>query len=153
MRWRSTPRGRPPRSTSRAGGPAAPRGSARGAGRARAGGGAGRLAGGRGGDLFAYSALADSSGSDIDTIPDFRSGQDRIDVRGLGADLASLHGEAISFFGNQDGGAGDNNAFAATGDNGVLDAVFRTDTHPLWFDTNDNGALDADDLHVGLDAV
>ena len=36
---------------------------------------------------------------------------------------------------------------------GVLDAVFRIDTGILWFDTNDNGALDADDLHVQLQDV
>jgi Ca2+-binding RTX toxin-like protein len=118
-----------------------------------AGGGADLLTGGRGGDVFIYSALSDSSSADVDAITDFHSGQDRIDVRGIGADLADLHGEVISFFGNQDGGAGDDDAFAATGANGALDAVFRSDTHTLWFDTNDNGALDAEDLHMVLDGV
>jgi Ca2+-binding RTX toxin-like protein len=124
-----------------------------GADRIEAGGGADILTGGRGGDLFVYSALSDSSSADIDTITDFHSGQDRVDVRGIGADLADLHGEIISFFGNQDGGAGDDDAFAATGGNGALDVVFRTGTHTLWFDTNDNGALDAGDLHLVLDDV
>lgn len=124
-----------------------------GADRIEAGAGADTVTGGGGKDLFVFSAVSDSSSADIDTITDFHSGQDKVDVRGLGADDASLHGEVISFFGNQHGGAGDNDAFAATGGNGVLDAVFRSDTHTLWFDTNDNGALDADDLHMQLDDV
>lgn len=124
-----------------------------GADRVEAGGGADTVTGGAGKDLFVFSALSDSSASEVDTITDFHSGEDKIDVRGLGADDASLHGEVISFFGNQHGGNGDNAAFAATGGNGVLDAVFRIDTGILWFDTNDNGALDADDLHVQLQDV
>lgn len=124
-----------------------------GADRIEAGGGADTLSGGGGKDLFVYSALSDSSSADLDTITDFHSGEDRVDVRGIGADQPSLHGELIHFFGNQDGGAGDDSAFAATAGNGVLDAVFRAGGHTLWFDTNDNGTLDAGDLHLVLEDV
>lgn len=121
-----------------------------GADRIEAGAGGDVLTGGGGKDVFVYSALSDSDGSDIDTVTDFHSGQDRIDVRGLGGELS---GEVIDFFGNQDGGAGDNDAFAATAGNGKLDAVFRTDTHTLWFDTNDDGVLNDSDLHLVLEDV
>lgn len=118
-----------------------------------AGAGGDLLTGGGGKDRFLYSALSDSSSDGVDSISDFHSGEDRIDVRGIGADQASLQGQTIHFFGNQDGGAGDDAAFAATAGDGVLDAVFRSDSHTLWFDTNDDGTLDAADLHMVLEDV
>ena len=79
-------------------------------------------------------------------ILDFTSGKDKIDVTGIGADLPSLHGATIKFLGN----VADDAVLASSAGNGVLDAVYRTDTHSLWFDLNDNGKLDADDLRIGM---
>ena len=39
---------------------------------------------------------------------------------------------------------------AKSAGDGVLDALYRTDTHALWFDLNDDGRLDASDLQIGL---
>lgn len=117
-----------------------------------------RITGGLGGDVlrgagghdtYVYGAVADSAGAAIDQILGFATGRDTIDVTGIGAGDPALAGQAIRFFGN----AGSDAGFAATAGNGALDAVFRTDTHTLWFDTNDSGTLDADDLHIALGAV
>lgn len=116
-------------------------------------GGAGAdIMNGRGGrDIFFYDAVTDSSGDAIDTILAFRSGADSIDVTGLTD--AAVAGQEIGFFGNQEGGRAADRAFAGTAGDGVLDAVFRTDTQTLWFDTDDNGRLDAGDLHILLSGV
>lgn len=116
-----------------------------------AGGAGADVMNGRGGrDVFAYAAVTDSSDDAVDTLQHFRSGRDTVDVTAIGG---SLSGATIAFFGNQDGGAGDNRAFAATGGDGVLDAVFRSDTRTLWFDTDDSGSLDAGDLHLVIGGV
>lgn len=123
-----------------------------GSGRDRLEGGAGAdILNGRGGrDVFAYSAITDSSGDAIDTIVNFKSGKDTVDTTGLGG---SWSGAEIDFFGNQGNGAGADSAFAATAGDGVLDAVFRSESSTLWFDTDDNGVLDASDLHIVLTGV
>lgn len=121
----------------------------------RTGSGDDRIEGGLGGDtlaakgghdVFAYSHVADSAFGGIDLLTDFRSGRDTIDVTGLGADDPALKRQTISFFGN----VGDDTGFAATAGDGVLDAVYHTDTQTLWFDTDDSGTLDAGDLHIVL---
>lgn len=104
------------------------------------------MLGGAGKDTFVYHAAADSSGDTFDVILDFTSGKDKIDVTGLGAAIPSLHGVEINFLGNQS----DDTGLAATAGNGVLDAVYRTDSHSLWFDVNDDGTFDAGDLHIGM---
>lgn len=110
--------------------------------------GADLLAGRGGNDTFVYSTVADSAGEAIDTFKGFRSGHDVIDVTGLGD--AAVQDQEIAFFGNQESGRGADRAFAETAGDGVLDAVFRSDTHTLWFDTDDNGRLDDSDLHMVL---
>jgi Ca2+-binding RTX toxin-like protein len=105
-----------------------------------------RMTGGAGSDVFVYRAAADSSGKAIDTIGDFASGADTIDVTGIGAGDPSLRGATINFLGNQ----ADATGLAASAGNGVLDAVYRTDTHSLWFDVNDDGKYDAGDLHIAM---
>lgn len=115
------------------------------------GAGADTMSGRGGRDVFLYDAVSDSSGEGVDTIKGFRSGRDTIDVTGLTDE--GLAGQVIDFFGNQESGRGADQAFAATAGDGVLDAVFRTDTQTLWFDTDDNGVLDASDLHMMLSGV
>lgn len=116
--------------------------------RIEGGGGADLLAGRGGDDTFVFSAVTDSSGESIDTVKGFRSGHDVVDVTGLSD--AGLQGHEIAFFGNQESGRGADRAFAGTAGDGVLDAVFRSDTHTLWFDTDDDGQLTDTDLHLVL---
>ena len=102
--------------------------------------------GGAGKDVFVYHAAVDSNGGVVDVILDFTSGKDKVDVTGIGANVPSLSGVTINFLGN----LADDTALAASAGDGVLDAVYRTDTHALWFDLNDDGVLDASDLHIGM---
>jgi Ca2+-binding RTX toxin-like protein len=120
--------------------------SGRGDDRIEGGLGGDTMKSGAGRDVFVYNHVADSSGDVTDAILDFVSGKDKIDVTGLGADLPALSGVSINFVGNRD----DDTGLAGTAGNGVLDAVYRTDTHALWFDVNDNGTFDAGDLHIGM---
>ena len=110
--------------------------------------GADRLSGRGGSDTFLYSTVADSANDGVDTIKGFRSGHDVIDVTGLND--TAVQGHQIAFFGNQESGRVADRTFAGTAGNGVLDAVFRSDTQTLWFDTNDDGQLTDGDLHVVL---
>ncbi|HEY0044053.1 MAG TPA: M10 family metallopeptidase C-terminal domain-containing protein, partial [Allosphingosinicella sp.] len=56
----------------------------------RGSGGGDSLEGGAGRDVFAYTAISDSSGPASDTIADFVSGVDRIDLSGLDVQSVSL---------------------------------------------------------------
>jgi len=58
--------------------------------RIEGGGGADTLTGGAGADVFAYRAFGDSTGGARDTITDFVSGTDRIDLSSLGASSVTL---------------------------------------------------------------
>lgn len=60
----------------------------------RGGRGADRLSGGTGRDVFAYSAVSDSNASAFDTIVDFTSGTDRIDLTALAVQSVSLQAGA-----------------------------------------------------------
>ena len=54
------------------------------------GGGADRLTGGSGADVFSYRSASDSTASQRDTITDFQSGIDRIDISALGVTSFTL---------------------------------------------------------------
>lgn len=59
----------------------------------RGGAGRDRLSGGAGRDLFAYTAVNDSTGANLDTILDFTSGTDRIDLSGLAVQSVSFRSQ------------------------------------------------------------
>ncbi len=117
-------------------------------------GGAGvdTLTGGTGADIFFYRNVSDSAGSNgRDTIKDFASGVDKIDVSDLlGTSSTVMPGQptGIAWQGNQ---ANFTDAQGAVNANdGIIDVVFQADFGILWFDTNDDGALNANDLQIVL---
>lgn len=67
-------------------------------------GGAGRdvMTGGASADTFVFAALLDSRGSLADVITDFRSGVDKIDVRGIDANTARAGDQAFAFLATAD---------------------------------------------------
>lgn len=118
-------------------------------------GGAGvdTLTGGEGADVFFFASATDSATSQArDTITDFVSGSDRIDLRGLiesgatGADLST-----ISFVGN----VADfpDAQSSVTVNSGVMQVVFESTRNILWADVNDDGVLDGSDFQIKLDGV
>ncbi|MEE1609759.1 M10 family metallopeptidase C-terminal domain-containing protein [Microvirga sp. CF3016] len=64
------------------------------------GGGADMLAGGANGDLFLFKAAGDTGPAAGDTIQDFTSGVDRIDLRGIDANTRLSGNQAFSFIGS-----------------------------------------------------
>lgn len=116
------------------------------------------LTGGADADIFIYTRFAESNGAAAqgqpsvfmrDTIADFVSGMDQIDVTRI-FDQPQLTGDSIVFAGN----AADLAAAQAllTPLDDTLDAVFQQDTNTLWFDNGD-GMLDATDLQIVLTGV
>ncbi|TPE53605.1 M10 family metallopeptidase C-terminal domain-containing protein [Amaricoccus solimangrovi] len=71
--------------------------------------GADVMTGGGGADLFRFAALSDSPASDPDRITDFRSGHDRIDLRGIDAAHGTPGDQAFDFLGAREfsGAAGE----------------------------------------------
>jgi len=120
------------------------------ANRLEGGGGADSLAGGRGtdsltggsgGDIFVFSALADSNGyarrSDgkkyaPDTLTDFTSGEDRIDLSGIDAIWGTAANEAFTFIG----------AAAFSGQAGELRIVQAVDRIHVLADVDGNQIAD-----------
>lgn len=106
------------------------------------GGGLGDIMdGGAGADIFFYESISSSNALGKDTINNFVSGTDKIDVRGtggLGATVA-FKDNAVDF--------GTAQSLVIAGDN-ILDVVFQQDTNTLWVDLNDDGTLNANDLQI-----
>lgn len=125
------------------------------------GGAADVLTGGAGADTFFYQSGTDSStsipassGGGRDTITDFVSGTDKIDIRSIsttGTGGAVLNGSTINFVGN----AGDFGTAqgALIPGNGQIEAVYQQDANVLWFDLDDNGILNGSDLQIILQGV
>lgn len=63
------------------------------------GAGADRLAGGVGGDVFVWSSVAETAADRADSIADFLTGRDRIDLSGIDADEATAGGDAFRWLG------------------------------------------------------
>lgn len=101
---------------------------------------------GAGADRIVYSNVAQSD-RDMDTITDFVSGTDIVDVRALmgGIGIAS----SVQFVGNR---ATFGQAQGAL-DNTQISAVFQQDEGILWIDANNDGTLDNTDFRVKLDGV
>ncbi len=100
---------------------------------------------GSGKDTIAYTALAQSSAAAVDTVQDFKQGEDVIDLFGLGIGSSK---QFIGNFGTFGSAQGATKAF-----DGVVEAVFQSDTNTLWVDLNDDGTLNANDLQVVLKGV
>lgn len=103
--------------------------------------GADILDGGAGADIFFYEGRTASDALGKDTINNFVSGTDKIDVRGAGG-----IGATVSFKGNA-ADFGTAQSLVIAGD-GILDLVFQQDTNTLWVDLNDDGTLNANDLQI-----
>lgn len=108
------------------------------------GSGADELTGGAGADTFVYGAVGESSGLNIDTITDFVSGEDIID---LSAIMTSL-GATGSYLGEVSGTNAVNSAFTGTAGEVILD----TSTNELIVDEGD-GTVGAGDLVIKLTGV
>lgn len=101
---------------------------------------------GLGRDTIVYTAVAQSD-RDMDTITDFVSGTDIVDVRALmgGVGVAS----SVQFVGNRASFAQAQGAL----DNTQISAVFQQDEQILWVDVNNDGTLDNTDFRVKLNGV
>ncbi|HEY8616124.1 hypothetical protein [Phenylobacterium sp.] len=109
---------------------------------------------GAGDDVLAYTSVAQSD-DDMDTVTDFVSGTDALDLSNLnGAGTGTtLNGivSATQFVGNREGFGLAQGALTA-GD-GAIEAVYDTDAQILWVDSDDNGQLDNADFRVKLSGV
>lgn len=101
---------------------------------------------GAGRDTIVYNAVAQSD-RDMDTITDFVSGTDIVDVRALmgGVGVAS----SVQFVSNRATFAQAQGALSAV----TADAVFQVDEQILWVDIDNNGTLDNNDFRIKLDGV
>ncbi|AZS22285.1 M10 family metallopeptidase C-terminal domain-containing protein [Caulobacter sp. FWC26] len=98
---------------------------------------------GAGADTVIYTALAQSTDKSTDTITDFVSGTDKLDLIGLG--LTS----GVQFVGVRSSFALAQGALTTVTTDGVQ-AVFQADTNTLWLDLDSNGQLDQSDFRVIL---
>lgn len=101
------------------------------------------LTGGAGDDTFAYFAASDSQNAEVDTIMDFVSGEDMID-------LSAVEVGTGSYFGEVNGYGAVLTALAGTGD---TQAIFDTDTNSLYVDVTGDGILDNTDMKIDLTGV
>lgn len=103
--------------------------------------GADRLTGGGGADMFRYQAVAESASASFDTITDFLSGTDRIDLSLIDANTRVDGNDAFTYI--------DNRAFSGAG--GELRAVTDGTGTRVEGDTDGDGV--ADFVIVLLDVV
>lgn len=115
--------------------------------------GADIMDGGSGADIFFYNQRTDSSIIEgKDTINNFESGVDKVDARGVAEAVAEYGaGAAINFAGNF-ATFGDAQSAITAGD-GIFDVVYQQDTNTLWFDLNDDGTLNGDDLQITVNTT
>lgn len=103
------------------------------------------LTGGAGADTFVYTLAVESNGVNVDTITDFTSGSDKLDLSGVGTLGTEVH------LGNANGyGAV---LTALTGGGIDSQSVFDTSTNTLYVDVNADGILDANDMAINLTGV
>jgi hypothetical protein len=103
---------------------------------------------GDGADTIVYTAVAQSD-DDIDTITDFVSGEDIIDVDAILA-LTGTIASTAAFIGNRDTFALAQGALVG---GGTASIVFQEDEQILWVDSDGNGTLDDNDFRVKLTGV
>jgi len=97
---------------------------------------------GAGKDVVTYTTVAQSGDKTTDTITDFVSGTDKLNLTALGLNSSTLFLGARANFGLAQG------ALTST----AGQAVFQADTNTLWID-NGNGQLDAADFRIVLTGV
>ncbi|MCA0355929.1 MAG: M10 family metallopeptidase C-terminal domain-containing protein [Proteobacteria bacterium] len=97
---------------------------------------------GAGADTVIYTALAQSTDKSTDTITDFVSGTDKLDLIGLGLTSGTQFVGVRSSFALAQGAL-------TTAIDGVQ-AVFQADTNTLWVDLDSNGQLDQSDFRIIL---
>ncbi|MCC2981539.1 beta strand repeat-containing protein [Sphingomonas sp. IC4-52] len=107
------------------------------------------LTGGSGSDVFVFTSGLDSATPQTrDTVTDFLSGTDRIDLRWLqeatGLSNVEFLGNVFDFADAQT---------SVTAGEGALQLVFETSRSILWADVNDDGVLDGLDIQIKLDGV
>jgi Ca2+-binding RTX toxin-like protein len=95
-------------------------------------GGADTLTGGSGADLFVFSAITDSLVGAADRITDFEKSLDRVDLRGIDANLALAGDQAFSLVA----------AFSQQAGQAVLSYDVATATTTLSLDQNGDGVAD-----------
>ncbi len=103
---------------------------------------------GAGADTIVYNAPAQSD-RDMDTITDFVSGTDIVDVRALMGGVGTA--SSVQFVGNRATFAQAQGALSGIG--GTMDAVFQVDEQILWVDSTLDGTLDNNDFRIKLDGV
>lgn len=96
---------------------------------------------GAGADTVNYTAVSQSNATGTDTITDFVSGTDIINVGGLG--VTNYAGTQASFA----------TAQGALVGGGTVSAVFQADAKTLWVDRDGNGTLDSNDFRVVMSSV
>ena len=101
------------------------------------------LTGGAGADTFIYGAVTDSQGTQVDTIADFVSGEDIIDLSAISVGVGSYSGEANGY-------GAVLTSLAATGD---TQAVLDSSTNTLYVDVDGSGTLDSNDMAIDLTGV
>jgi len=92
-------------------------------------------------DTFYYDALTDSQWDAFDVITDFTSGEDVIDLSGVGA---------VVFKGNATDPTDLTNKLAG---DGTIEAIFEIQTNTLWVDMDGDGAITTADLRIELTGV
>lgn len=107
-----------------------------------AGGSADRLTGGAGADIFQYRAVTDSTAAAPDSILDFETGVDKLDLSLMDGDSLTAGDQSFTFVGSA----------AFSGVAGELRAERDTDTSnwTVQADTNGDGQVD---LTILLTAV
>jgi len=111
------------------------------------------LSGGEGADRFSYSR-DDLNVDNVDTILDF-SASDTIVLSGEAGASDAQTITAVYFKGNFDSfgasqGAVSKGVDGGTADDGIIEAVYQSDSNTVWVDLNEDGALNADDLQILL---
>jgi S-layer protein len=104
--------------------------------------GADVLTGGAGHDTFVYQVVADSQGTTVDTIADFVSGEDKLDLSAVTAGAGEYTGAA-------DGYGAVLTSLTHTNGQAVLDSATST----LYVDVDGSGTLDSHDMAIHLTGV
>ncbi|MGI9211471.1 MAG: calcium-binding protein, partial [Methylococcaceae bacterium] len=115
------------------------------------------LTGGSGIDRFFYTQ-DDIEVANVDTIMDFVSKEDKIVFEGISGSSRDQPTKTIEFKGNFGSFGASQGAIlegipGVSANDGIIEAVFEADINTLWFNLNEDGALNGDDLQIILTGV